>query len=94
MPSIEKHIEISKQRTGKPYRRLHAWIDDPEEREKRHDLNRILEFSREIAAEYGEEGAREYVQHIADDYNSKGGHTTEKALEIIEKMLEDIGSFV
>lgn len=93
MPAIEKHIEISMQHTGKPFRKLHEWIDDPEKREERHDLNRILEFSQTIAVEYGDEAAREYVRHIADDYNIGGGHTMEKAQEIINKTLESLGAF-
>ena len=93
MPTIEKHIEISLQRTGKHYQQLHAWIDDPEKREERHDLTRILEFSRAIGAESGEEAAREYIQHIADDYNGKCGHAMEKAQEIIDKALESLGAY-
>jgi hypothetical protein len=29
IPSIEKHTEISKQRTNNAYREVHEWIDDP-----------------------------------------------------------------
>jgi hypothetical protein len=38
MPSIEKHIEISLRRTGKPYREVHEWIDDPQKKNERHDI--------------------------------------------------------
>ncbi|MBI5551796.1 MAG: hypothetical protein HY911_09840, partial [Desulfobacterales bacterium] len=45
MPSIEKHIEVSTQRTGKSYREVHEWIDDPQYKNERHDITRVLEFS-------------------------------------------------
>jgi len=94
MPTVLKHMETSLRRSGKDYRRLHEWIDDPEKRGERHDLTRIVEFSREIASEHGEEEAREYLRHLSDDYNSSCGHTMEKTQELIEKTLNEIGSFV
>ena len=41
MPSIEKHIEISKQRTNQSYREIHEWIDDPPHKDERHDITKI-----------------------------------------------------
>jgi hypothetical protein len=44
MPSIEKHAEINMQRTSKPYREVHEWIDEPLHENERHDITRVLEF--------------------------------------------------
>ncbi len=38
MPSIEKHAEISKQRTSQSHRKVHEWIDDPQHKDERHDI--------------------------------------------------------
>ncbi|VAX19358.1 hypothetical protein MNBD_NITROSPINAE03-324, partial [hydrothermal vent metagenome] len=55
MPSIEIHAETSKQRTDKPYLEVHEWMDDPEHKVERHDITRVLEFSRMFKEKYGEE---------------------------------------
>jgi hypothetical protein len=65
MPSIEKHADISKQRTGKAYQQVHEWIDDPQHKGERHDITRVLKFSRMFREKYGEEAAREYVTDAA-----------------------------
>lgn len=54
MPSIEKHADISKQRTGKTYKQIHEWIDDPQHKEERHDITRVLEVSHMFRGKYGE----------------------------------------
>lgn len=42
MPSIEKHVGTSRQRTGKDYLELHEWIDkDPATKVERHEITRI-----------------------------------------------------
>ena len=64
MPSIEKHADISKQRTGKIYQQVHEWIDNPQHKEERNDITRVLEFSRMFREMYGEEAAKEYVQPL------------------------------
>ncbi len=74
MPSIEKHVEISMQRTGKPYREVHEWIDEPQHKNERHDITRVREFSRMFEDKYGETAAQEYVHHLADDLNGKFNH--------------------
>ena len=33
MPTIEKHIQKSIERTGKEYKEIHEWIDDPEKKD-------------------------------------------------------------
>jgi len=68
MPSIEKHVEISRLRTGEDYRELHEWMDaDPNKKAERHDVSRICEYGQLMKAKYGDEGLEEYVQHISDD---------------------------
>lgn len=92
MPSIEKHIEISKQRTNKSYREVHQWIDAPPHKDERHDITRVLEFSRMFEEKYGEEAAREYVQHLADDLNGKFNHLVEDVQVLVDKTLTYFGA--
>jgi hypothetical protein len=92
MPSIEKHAEISMQRTRKPYREVHEWIDDPQHKDARHDITRVLEFSRIFEEKYGEEAAQEYVQHLADDLNGKFSHLVEDVQDLVDKTLTYFGA--
>ena len=92
MPPIEKHVEISLQRTGKPYREVHEWIDDPQKKNERHDITRVLEFSRMFEGKYGEEAAREYVQHLADDLNGKFSHLVEDVQALVDQTLAYFGA--
>jgi hypothetical protein len=92
MPSIEKHAEISIQRTSKPYREVHEWIDDPQHKNERHDITRVLEFSRMFEEKYGQEAAREYVQHLADDLNGKFNHLVEDVQALVDKTLAYFGT--
>ena len=92
MPSIEKHAEISMQRTSKPYREVHEWIDDPQHKNERHDITRVLEFSRMFEEKHGEEAAREYVQHLADDLNGKFNHLVEDIQTLVDKTLVYFGA--
>lgn len=92
MPSIEKHVEISMQRTSKPYREVHEWIDEPQHKNERHDITRVLEFSRMFEEKHGEEAAREYVQHLADDLNGKFNHLVEDVQAIVDKTLVYFGA--
>ncbi len=92
MPSIEKHMNISKLRTGNTYQEIHAWIDDPGHKEERHDITRVLEFSRMFQEKYGEEAAREYVQHLADDLNGKFNHLVEDVQVLVDKTLAYFGA--
>jgi hypothetical protein len=41
VPSIEKHIQTSIERTEKDYREIHEWIDHPGKKPQRHDLGRV-----------------------------------------------------
>ena len=92
MPSIEKHVEISMQRTNKTYREVHEWIDEPQHKNERHDITRVLEFSRMFEERYGEEAAREYVQHLADDLNGKFNHLVEDVKVLVDKTLVYFGA--
>jgi len=85
MPPIEKHIQRSIEKTGKNYKEIHEWIDDPEKKSERHDLGRLLEFGKMFEEKYGQEGARQYVQHLQDDLNARFGHL----LEDIEKLISE-----
>jgi uncharacterized protein len=71
MPPTPKHLQTSLSRTGKDYAALHAWIDDPVLKAERHDFTRMLDFGPEIKAKYGEEGLREYIEHLREDMDVK-----------------------
>ena len=92
MPSIEKHVEVSMQRTSKPYREVHEWIDEPQHKNERHDITHVLEFSRMFEERYGEEAAQEYVQHLADDLNGKFNHLVEDVQVLVDKTLVYFGA--
>lgn len=86
MPSIEKHAEISRQRTGKDYLELHEWIDeDPATKIARHDITRIPEYGKMMLDKYGHEGLGEYLRHIHDDFTARFGHVKED----VEKAIDD-----
>ena len=91
MPPIEAHIEKSIKRTGKDYRKIHEWIDNPEKKLERHDLGRLLEFAKMFEEKYGEEGAREYVQHLQDDLSSRFGHLLEDVEKLVAENLKYFG---
>ncbi len=92
MPPVHKHLEISAQRTGNPYKEVHEWIDHPDFKDERHDITRVLEFARMFTEKYGEEAAQEYVQHLADDLQGKFGHLVEDVQTMIDKNLVYFGA--
>lgn len=92
MPSIDKHAEISKQRTGRAFREVHEWIDDPPHKDERHDITKIPGTFQMFKEKYGEEAAREYVQHLADDLNGKFGHLIDDVQALIDKNLAYFGA--
>ena len=92
MPSIEKHIEISQQRTKQSYREVHEWIDDPQHKDERHDITKIPDTFDMFKNKYGEEAAREYVQHLADDLNGKFNHLIEDVQAMIDQNLIYFGT--
>lgn len=92
MPSIEKHTEISKQRTNKLHREVHEWIDDPQHKDERHDITKIPDTFQMFKEKYGEEAAREYVRHLADDLNGKFNHLIEDVQVLMDKNLTYFGA--
>ncbi len=93
MPPINIHVEASLARTGKEYREIHEWIDDPENKNERHDFTRVLEFAKMLTEKYGEEGAQEYVFHLSDDLKGKFGHVLEDAEVAMKNALTYFGSY-
>ena len=89
MPPIEKHIQTSLARTGKEYREIHEWLDDPEKKNERHDITKVLKLAKTFEEKYGEEAAQEYVYHLSDDLKGKFGHV----IEDIEKIVADTLSY-
>jgi uncharacterized protein len=86
MPSIEKHVEVSRGRTGKDYVELHEWIDkDPATKVERHDITKIPEYGKMMEEKYGPEGLQEYLRHIHDDFTARFGHVKED----VEKAIGD-----
>jgi hypothetical protein len=71
MPPTVKHLQTSVSRTGKDYSELHHWIDDPVMKYEHHDFTKIWDFGHEIKAKYGEEGLREYIEHLREDMDVK-----------------------
>lgn len=83
MPPIERHQEISLVRTGKDYTDLHRWIDDSDMKYERHDFGRVWDLMPEVRARFGDEGVREYIEHLRVDMEVKftqiwGGSETER----------------
>lgn len=91
MPPIEKHVIKSLARTGKEYREIHEWIDDPEHKNERHDITKILEFGNMFKEKYGEEGAHEYIQHIHDDVIGRFSHLQEDMDKMVKETLAYFG---
>lgn len=86
MPSIEKHAETSRNRTGRDYLDLHEWMDkDPLTKIQRHDITKIHEYGQMMLDKYGHEGLQEYLQHIHDDLLARFGHVKED----LEKSVQD-----
>ena len=92
MPSIEKHVEISMKRTGKSYTEVHDWIDEIPYKDERHDITKIPDTFQMFEEKYGEEAAREYVQHLADDLSGKFNHLVEDVQTLVDKTLVYFGA--
>lgn len=92
MPKTEKHIQTSLLRTGKPYKEVHEWIDDPEHKNQRHDFTMVLKNAKMFEEKYGQEAAQEYVQHLADDLNAKFNHLIEDIQASADKTLVYFGA--
>ena len=57
MPQVAKHIEKSMARTGREYREVHEWIDDPQKKKDRHDVTQVMELGQMFREKYGEEAS-------------------------------------
>ena len=53
---------------------MHEWIDDPTNKNARHDITAIPDNFQMFKEKYGEEAAREYVQHLSDDIKGRFSH--------------------
>jgi hypothetical protein len=82
-------MEVSVQRTGKPYQEVHEWIDHPDFKIERHDISRVFEFARMFTEKYGEVAAQEYVQHLAVDIQAKIDHLAE-----VDRLGEDVQAVI
>ena len=69
-----------------------VWIDDPDKKVERHDIGRVLEFSKMFEEKYGEEVAQEYVQHLTDDLNARFNHMMDDMKEMLSKTLAYFGA--
>lgn len=71
MPDVNTHCEISHKRTGKDYRELHIWIDEPKKflglnhKIKRHSFNKV--YKEYIKKTFGDKAVIEWLFHIALD---------------------------
>ncbi len=74
MPPVQGHTKSSMERTGKEYKEVHEWLDDPEKKAERHDLTKIHEYSLMFEQKYGAEAREEYVRHLQDDMKAKFTH--------------------
>ena len=71
MPPTAKHYATSKERVGRDHAALHDWIDDPVNKNPRHDFTRIWEFAPLVRERFGEEGVAEYIEHLREDVENK-----------------------
>ena len=71
MPPTKEHYKSSLDRTGKDWKEVHDWVDDPQHKNERHDFTRIYDFAPEVEERWGEEGVREYINHIREDMDLK-----------------------
>jgi uncharacterized protein len=88
MPLTEKHYATSRKRVGQNYEELHNWIDDSRKKYERHDFTRIWEFAPWIRERFGEEGVREYIEHLREDMETKLGKILgEPSAELLQAYL-------
>ena len=77
MPPTKEHIQKSIEKTGKDYGGVHEWIDDPQWKNQRHSVMKMIEYGRMFNDSHGEEGQAEYLAHLHDDLLGKFGHLAE-----------------
>ena len=71
MPKTDVHIAASKRKTGTPHEAVHGFVDFEPKKPARHDVTKMVDYSRLIETRYGSEAAQELVQHIHDDMQGK-----------------------
>jgi uncharacterized protein len=71
MPKTDVHIEASVKKTGNPHQAVHAFVDFEKKKPERHDVTKMVDYTRLIESKYGVEAAQEFVQHIHDDIQCK-----------------------
>jgi uncharacterized protein len=71
MPKTDVHIEASVRKTGKPHQAVHAFVDFEQKKPERHDITKMVDYTRMIESKYGVEATQEFVQHIHDDIQCK-----------------------
>jgi uncharacterized protein len=71
MPKTDVHIEASVKKTGNPHQAVHAFVDFEKKKPERHDVTKMVDYTRMIESKYGVEAAQELVQHIHDDIQCK-----------------------
>ena len=58
-------------KTGKSHHAVHAFVDFEKKKPERHDVTKMVDYTRMIESKYGVEAAQEFVQHIHDDIQCK-----------------------
>lgn len=71
MPPTKEHYQSSLERTGKEWKEVHDWVDEPEYKNERHDFTRIADFTPIVREKFGDEGVYEYINHIREDMDKK-----------------------
>lgn len=71
MPPTKEHYKSSLERTGNEWREIHDWVDDKDHKNERHDFTRIPDFTPFVREQWGEDGVKEYVNHIREDMDKK-----------------------
>jgi uncharacterized protein len=71
MPKTSIHIEASTRKTCQPHEAVHEFVDFEPKKPERHDVTRMVDYSKLIESKYGTEAVQELVQHIHDDIQCK-----------------------
>ncbi len=90
MPSYQKHLEISTQRTGKSYQEMHDWLDNHPQKAERHSLDKLPENIGFVRSSWGDEAVVEYLQHIVEDAAMQDIETLKKAGVPVEAVSHSI----
>ncbi len=70
-PKTDVHIEASVKKASKSHPAVHAFVDFEKKKPERHDVTKMVDYTRMIESKYGVEAAQEFVQHIHDDIQCK-----------------------